>query len=89
VRKKEITLASMRQFQYDVARGKYVAAENIQPTWSQIVLAGRNAVLAVPGKARMLLGLTNEQTIASKAIKGSADAGRCNSNPARTQGLKQ
>jgi hypothetical protein len=69
-RRKEVTLALTRQLQYDVARGKLMPVEQIQPVWASIVIATRNAMLSIPGRARMALQLTGGQTEAlDKIIK--------------------
>ena len=46
-----------------VASGELVPVEEIEPVWSRIVLGIRQAMLAIPGKARIVMGLDREEAM--------------------------
>jgi phage terminase Nu1 subunit (DNA packaging protein) len=46
-----------------VASGALVPIEEIEPVWSRIVLGIRQAMLAIPGKARIVMGLDRDEAM--------------------------
>jgi hypothetical protein len=53
IRRKEAALAATREIALERLRGNIVLAEHIEPRWSRIILAIRNQMLSIPGRARL------------------------------------
>jgi phage terminase Nu1 subunit (DNA packaging protein) len=54
-RRKESAIARRREFDLDVARGKFLLIADVHTTWSRIITGLRNGLLSIPNKIRMAL----------------------------------
>jgi hypothetical protein len=61
-RRKEISLAILRDMEVKQKRGELVPIAGIRPAWARVVIGARDAILALPERARLACGLNNTQT---------------------------
>lgn len=67
-RRKECALAMTREIALEKIRGNIVLMSDYEPSWARIMTAIRNAMLAVPGRARLTIGLDANQAEALRKL---------------------
>ena len=79
-RRKEISLAILRDMEVKQKRGELVPIAGIRPAWARVVIGARDNFLSLPERARLACGLNKTQTatlqnlvreVLHKAVMGS------------------
>lgn len=61
-RRKEISLAILRDMEVKQKRGELVPVAAIKPAWARVVIGARDNFLSLPERARLACGLNKTQT---------------------------